>query len=101
MGKDAKTAEKKKEVFQGEYDSSKLVMITGDGHKVANTVDGYAICGVERIGWRFGEDRHVSCKFCRDGVRQDDLVVPPGQFELTDEDIAELPVLDVEGLDTK
>lgn len=89
--KKAKTAQKKQQ--PDELAASQLVMITGEGHKVAKTVDGYAVCGEERLGWRYGEDRHVTCKFCRDGVRKDEYV-PPALPE--DGDLSSLPVLNIE-----
>jgi hypothetical protein len=77
--KKAKTAEKKR-AQPDELAASALVMITGNGHKVAHTIDTKAICGEPRIGWRYGSDRDVTCQHCKDGTKPEDITlstVPP------------------------
>ena len=63
--KQAKTAHKKK--IEHEFSVSKLVMITGEGHRVSTTTQLFSDCGVRRMGWRFGEAEDVTCKFCLEG----------------------------------
>jgi len=93
MAKAAKLAHKKK--IAPDAAVSKLVMITGKGHRVTKNVTGRADCGARMTGWRYGTIGDVTCWGCltpeeRD-ARTPEFEVPPGQFEL-DKVLAELEV---------
>lgn len=78
MAKDrrnAKTAYTKAKA--AELAVSKLVIITGKGHRVSKSIQLSADCGVRRVGWHYGETNDVTCEHCLDGSRYDDIIVPP------------------------
>lgn len=47
-----------------EVAASSLVILTGTGHRVARAQDVRAVCGVERVGWRYGTKEDVTCTPC-------------------------------------
>ena len=91
--KTAKMAHNKAKV-EDDVAASHLVILTGAGHKVAHTIDARAVCGAVRTGWRYGSAADVTCKWCASGEQEPDFEVPPGRF-MTDEEMANLPVLDM------
>lgn len=51
-----------------EPEVSKLLMLTGEGHKIAKASDTKSVCGVKRIGWHYGTASDVTCKRCSDST---------------------------------
>lgn len=96
MAKPAKNSLKgNKKASADELAASKLTIIDS-GHKVYKAIDLKTVCGERRVGWHYGEESDVTCEWCLRGEEKGALQVPPGRFDLTDEDKDKLPVADLE-----
>lgn len=85
----------KAKLSQEELAASKLVMITGNGHRISKAINMEADCGKSRRGWHYGRLSDVTCWGCLtpdERINSELFVVPPGQFEV-DEVLKELGVV--------
>ena len=59
---------KKMKKTADELAAARLVMITDGGHRISHFVNSTADCGAKRKGWKYGEQKDITCKLCQNVV---------------------------------